>query len=281
MPARIKHQIVDGVELKRCSHCKEWLPLDAFGQRPSAWDGLRTVCCSCRSLESKAYNAAHAEERSIAAKAYYLAHKPEIDARNKAWRDAHPEQYRAAVQAWQKAHPERVQAAKRARRVANPEKVRAADKAYREAHPEKCRAIYRAWREAHRDEERVRGRAYAEAHREELRGKRHEYYALHKDELRAKNRAWQIAHPAECCANTARRRARKRGAAGASYTTAALIQARWDYYGGRCWICGAPAEAMDHVKPLAAGGAHLPCNLRPICRRENSQKGSKWPYRRA
>jgi 5-methylcytosine-specific restriction endonuclease McrA len=43
-----------------------------------------------------------------------------------------------------------------------------------------------------------------------------------------------------------------------------------------CWICGGPKDAIDHVKPRARGGAHLLCNLRPICTGCNSAKGSRW-----
>jgi 5-methylcytosine-specific restriction endonuclease McrA len=58
-------------------------------------------------------------------------------------------------------------------------------------------------------------------------------------------------------------RARKSEAPGV-YSRVA-VQARIDFYGGRCWICSATAYAMDHVKPLAQGGSNWPANLRPIC----------------
>lgn len=56
-----------------------------------------------------------------------------------------------------------------------------------------------------------------------------------------------------------------------------LITARWEYYGNKCWICREEATATDHVKPLSKGGAHMPCNLRPICLPCNSSKGAIWP----
>jgi hypothetical protein len=67
-------------------------------------------------------------------------------------------------------------------------------------------------------------------------------------------------------------------AAGKDYTTPSLIAARREMWGGRCYVCGAPATAIDHVKPVARGGAHWPCNLRPICKSCNSRKGTKWPF---
>jgi hypothetical protein len=71
-----------------------------------------------------------------------------------------------------------------------------------------------------------------------------------------------------------------RSAAGRA--TREAIQARLDFYGGLCWICRtAPAQAMDHVKPLAAGGSNWPANLRPACTSCNSRKGATWPWSRA
>jgi len=50
------------------------------------------------------------------------------------------------------------------------------------------------------------------------------------------------------------------------------------YYGGRCWMCGAPWEQIDHVKPLRVGGPNWPANLRPACGPCNGRKNGIWPY---
>jgi hypothetical protein len=36
--------------------------------------------------------------------------------------------------------------------------------------------------------------------------------------------------------------------------------------GPRCYICGGPADEIDHVVPLCMGGTNDPANLKPICR---------------
>lgn len=54
--------------------------------------------------------------------------------------------------------------------------------------------------------------------------------------------------------------------------------ARSAMWGDRCWLCGVEATAMDHVKPVAKGGLHVPANLRPICKPCNSRKGAQWPF---
>jgi len=58
--------------------------------------------------------------------------------------------------------------------------------------------------------------------------------------------------------------------------TGPQLMARIDYFGGLCWICKDPMEAVDHVKPIVAGGALWPSNLRPICRTCNSSKAGRW-----
>ena len=73
-----------------------------------------------------------------------------------------------------------------------------------------------------------------------------------------------------------RRRALVRAASG-NFTVEQLT-ARLSMY-PRCWICKtAEPTHIDHVKPLARGGAHILSNLRPACAECNLRKGSKWPF---
>ena len=43
-------------------------------------------------------------------------------------------------------------------------------------------------------------------------------------------------------------------------------------YLGTCYICGGPADAVDHVIPLAEGGVDSEVNLRPICEADHKLK---------
>lgn len=59
--------------------------------------------------------------------------------------------------------------------------------------------------------------------------------------------------------------------------TASDLEARMSMFAHRCWLCGSSFEAIDHVKPLSAGGAHMLGNLRPICQECNGRKHAVWP----
>lgn len=72
-----------------------------------------------------------------------------------------------------------------------------------------------------------------------------------------------------------KRRAMKLGAQIYNYAPEAL-DARIEYFGAKCWMCGKPYSALDHVKPLSKGGKDCPANLRPACKPCNSRKGAKW-----
>jgi 5-methylcytosine-specific restriction endonuclease McrA len=76
-----------------------------------------------------------------------------------------------------------------------------------------------------------------------------------------------------------RRRARKTATAVVWPIPPELIQARIDFYGGRCYLCGAGDVAleMDHVIPLSRGGQHVAANLRPACVLCNRRKAAEWP----
>lgn len=50
------------------------------------------------------------------------------------------------------------------------------------------------------------------------------------------------------------------------------ILARW---GGTCAYCDEPAEHLDHVVPIAAGGADAAHNLVPACGACNLSKGAR------
>lgn len=150
-----------------------------------------------------------------------------------------------------------------ARYAANKDTILAKQKQYYTANKKRILERDAAHRNEHLEEKKARDRAY---------------YQAHTEAVKANVKRWVKANPERDLALHHRHRARQREAPGAEYTTYQHIIDRWEMWGNRCWICGAPAEQTDHVKPLARGGAHWPCNLRPICKRCNSAKKATWPY---
>jgi len=188
-------------------------------------------------------------------------------ARRKAYYEANKEKERASQKVYCDAHREEACARSMAHYYADLEKSHAKNKAYYDANREECCARQVVYREADPDPEgrrasqRVYQKVYRLANLEKECARKRVHYEANLEKYRA---------------NGAKRRARKNGADGQA--TAEQIAARWDYYGGQCYICGAPADATDHVIPLDKGGSNWPANLRPICKRCNSVKGPKWPY---
>ena len=185
-------------------------------------------------------------------------------------------------------------------RAANKDKIAEYQAEYRAANKDRIAEYYAEYYAANKDRIAKRNAEWRAANKDKIA----EYYAANKDriaeyraankdriaeyyaEYRAANKDRIAEYYAEYCRThpeiarfiKQRRRCRKLNAAGNDYITTELLEARWDYYGRRCYLCGAPATATDHVKPLAKGGAQWPCNLRPICSRCNSIKNAKWPY---
>jgi 5-methylcytosine-specific restriction endonuclease McrA len=122
-------------------------------------------------------------------------------------------------------------------------------------------------------------RKWAQDNPERVRARNRRWAARHREKTREKAKAWRLANPdgakALWRASKSRRRARELGAPGR--TTRVKLQARWDYFGGRCWICGGEANSIDHVIPLARGGSNWPSNLRPACLVCNTRKGVQPP----
>lgn len=107
-----------------------------------------------------------------------------------------------------------------------------------------------------------RQKAYRDADPEKYRESVRRYYATHSEQWdRYRSARSHLFRPEDL-----------------DYTTWALVAARFAMWGGKCWICGVPAEARDHVKPLSKGGRHLPANIRPICHSCNSRKNARWPF---
>jgi 5-methylcytosine-specific restriction endonuclease McrA len=79
-------------------------------------------------------------------------------------------------------------------------------------------------------------------------------------------------------AGNAKRRALKRDAFTDNHSAANLADHFEEIGAFNCTYCHAPAEHVDHIVPLARGGAHVLGNLLPACADCNLEKGARDPY---
>lgn len=245
---RVEHELRDGIEGKVCSACHEWKPLTGYGAQRCMSDKLSSSCRECKANRDAVYRANHVEQLRQMKAQYYQKHQDEIKVRVAAYAKAHRAEANAAfLRYYYRNHEERLEMGRKWH-AANREKVAERHKRYYAEHPDRFLAAGRRYRQAHPQEAHERQRAW-----------------------KRKNKALNVAA-------SAKYRAHVEGAAGADYTTVQHIAQRWAMFGNRCWMCGAPATATDHVKPISKGGAHWPCNLRPICRSCNSAKHDRWPF---
>lgn len=148
----------------------------------------------------------------------------------------------------------------------------------------------RDWAAANRERKRSSDRAYYAAHRDSWPSNWRERKARDPDGFAAQHRLHNLRWSRSSAGKEARRqyyaenrerwrqyklarRALERAATGVA--SSAAIRARWDYYGGRCWMCGEAATCIDHVVALSIGGTGWPANLRPACKPCNTSKGHR------
>lgn len=196
-------------------------------------------------------------------KQHYLKNRERNLAQTKAWYQENRETNLAYQARWRTENAERLLEERRKLRADNPE-------AFREAG--------RAWRKANPDRKRVHDATYVAANREKLRERHREYYVEHSEEIKCRVQAWTRLNRDKRKKIALDYWSRKRSAIGRGVPfTLTQLNQRIAYYGDRCWICHAPWEHVDHVKPLKKGGPHMLANLRPACGSCNQSKNAIWP----
>jgi len=227
---------------KRCCRCGEEKSLSMFWKHRN---GRRARCSDCLKSESHQRYWVDLEAR----RAY-----------QRAWANRHPETTRARYKRWHAANQEHRLAYYRNYNNRNRELKRERDRQRREAMtPEQRRAKWR------RENKAAAARGYYRLYRAENRGRINEREA-----------EWRRKNPNKNNEPERRRYRAKRDRAGGVLVSVSELRAM---YGNVCYLCDASLNrysfTMDHVIPLARGGAHSISNLRPCCGRCNSRKGAR------
>lgn len=177
----------------------------------------------------------------------------------KARYDKDPEKYKAKSSAWRLANQDIAKERDRAKYWADPEKAKAANKRYREKNSIEYLAQKKRKRDSTLESSRERERLWRASNPESIAKRKREYRDTNPN-IRLGERA-----------NYHRRRSQTVGG-----PSGLEIRAKMDYHGNLCWMCGGAGSSIDHVKPLAVGGAHMLSNLRPACNPCNSRKRDRW-----
>jgi hypothetical protein len=185
---------------------------------------------------------------SIRNKEKYLLNKEAITARNKAWVLANPEKDRARHAAYKTKNKEKVNANKRRYAEQNREKLRAQEVLRYAKNIEKGRQKCRQWRDANRDK------------------------------CRTASNNWRARNKEAHCIHEKNRIARKKFGGGS--LSIGLAAKLFGLQKGKCACCGLPLGndyQLDHIVPLALGGANVDCNIQLLRKRCNQQKNAKHP----
>jgi hypothetical protein len=101
---------------------------------------------------------------------------------------------------------------------------------------------------------KARRRRYYDENAEAMRELARQWYRENRAESIERTRRWMEDNPERWReikrAAQVRRKARQRNATIVDFSSEALAE-RLSMCGGRCWMCGAEAEQVDHVKPIA------------------------------
>ncbi|HUW15223.1 MAG TPA: HNH endonuclease, partial [Anaerolineae bacterium] len=152
------------------------------------------------------------------------------------------------------------------------EEIAKRDKKYYEANREKIAVVTTNYREANQEKRAVSTKKYRQQHHEEAIAYGKEYYEEHRDEIAAYAKKYREEHIEEHAVYSRRRRARKVGATVEPFDERLV----WERDGRECAYCGSTENlTLDHIVPLAKGGAHSPDNLCVLCKSCNSSKGMK------
>lgn len=241
-----------------------------------AFEAVRS-CAKCGSTEQ------HKDGRcqpcdSERKRAWYAANKDKQSKVSKAWRAANPETVRALKRAYRAANPEKVSAATKAWRAANPENGKEQKKAYRAANKDKIKAVTKVWLAANVEKRRATTEARRKANPEKAKTESSAWAIANPEKAKEAAAAWRKANPESVRVTRENRRARKHASGGT--LSKGLPGKLFKLQKGTCPCCGLPLgddRQLDHVIPLALGGANEDWNmqlLRKIC---NLQKSMKHP----
>lgn len=145
----------------------------------------------------------------------------------------------------------------------------------REAHPERNAEHCKKYRLGHLAEVRESQRKYKVNNPDKVLQAERAYRARNPERHRRAGRKYRETHPDRRQIDDRNRRARKAGSGGK--VRLRDWRALCERYGNKCLCCGRSDVklTMDHIQPIARGGAHVIENVQPLCQPCNIRKFTK------
>jgi 5-methylcytosine-specific restriction endonuclease McrA len=200
----------------------------------------------------------------------------------RAYNQAHKEERLAFNKAWEKANPDKKREQGRLYYTRHRDEVLARTKAQVEAHPERKREYAKKYHVANRAAILERGIDWRKANRPRVNALSRKRYASDPEKGRARTKDWRRRKPEVAKAGQQARRAQKVGAR-IGCRTAYRAYLKWARAAVSisCYWCGKGTAKgkrhIDHIIPLARGGADATENLCVSCIPCNLHKSDKMP----
>lgn len=180
--------------------------------------------------------------------------------------------------AWVEANRERVKAGFKAWVAKNESHYRETGKRWRRANIDRKRAANAKWAAENKDKVLDSAKRHRSNNIEKYRAKSREDRLKFAERNRAYQEAYRKANPQVKVASEARRRARKRAAAG-NFTVADISVIR-KMQKDRCGYCAIKLKGkghVDHIVALVRGGSNDRTNLQILCGKCNTRKHARDP----
>lgn len=191
---------------------------------------------------------------------------------NRRYREANREKVNATKRRWAKENRHLIRPGDVAYRSKNKERLSAYHKEWKAENIDRVKASYAAYREANRQRKKLTDKLWAEKNKDKIAEASRRYREANPQKVAAIKRAQAKRHPETIKKNSSRRRARL--ANNGVYLVTKKEVAR--LMRQPCVYCGAKSQHIDHVVPIAKGGAHKIGNLVPACQPCNQRKSDKF-----
>lgn len=278
---------------RKCRNCGEIKSTSEFHKNPGWKDGLNCNCKRCCNEKwIRPYTAAHRDKYRENAAKWRKENPEKYDAINRRARerreakraDEFSEYLRCGLKRCSKCKIEKPFSEFHRLRTARDgltSPCKACAREYGQATREQKSAVMRRWRAANPDKALAASRRSLAKHRKKRLATTRDWRARNPEKLRASYAKWRKANPDKVRVKHVTRRARKYGATG-KHTAAekhALLEAQ-------LFLCANPFchtdlrslrshdRNLDHVVPLANGGANDIKNAQWLCRPCNLRKGT-------